>query len=100
MLNKLELKKEDIDFTYLFKIMKIDEYKVTFKKYGARRVMSDREGYELIELTEDMGEEIYTCSPEVILKLVGRVGSVIKRFRCEMVGEKGNKVKVAEIYFL
>jgi hypothetical protein len=62
--------------------------------------MSDRKGYELIELIEDIGEEIHSCKPEVILLLVGQVGTIIKGFMCELVGDKKDKVKIVNIVYL
>ena len=100
MNNKLEFKKENIDFKYLWKIIKLDIDKVTFRKYAIRRLMSNREGYEVVELTEDIGEEIHSCKPEIILQLAGKVGIGIKGFICELVGEKKDKVKIGNIIYL
>jgi hypothetical protein len=98
--SKIEFKKEDIDFIYLFKVVKIDEYKVTFRKYSIGRFMSRIVGYEVIELEEEMGEETHQCTPEVLLKLAGKVGSIIKEFKCGYVSEKKDKIKVIDVVFL
>jgi hypothetical protein len=99
-MNSIEIKKGDIDFKYLWKIIKLDIDKVTFRKYNIRRLMSDRDGYEFIELTEDVGEETHSCKPEVIMQLAGKVGTIIKGFICELVGEKKDKVKIGNIVCL
>lgn len=87
--------KDNIDFTVLWKIGKIDVDKVTFIKYNIDINQSILgEDKETVVLSEVIGEETHKCQPAIIQQLSGRVGNVIKDFKTE---KKSKVVKVSEI---
>lgn len=100
MTNEMELKKEDIDFTHVFKVVKINEDKVTFKKYVVRRLMSMNEGFEIVSLTDEIGEETHPCKPDVLMKLAGKVGIIVKEFKCELIGKRKDRIMVVDVVLL
>lgn len=93
-----EIEKGKIDFESIWKIGKIDVDKVTFIKHRIERTMSMNDDKEIVTLEEIVGEETYKCIPDVILKLGGRVGDVIKKFEIERKGKTDVKViRISEI---
>lgn len=95
MNRKIEIEKDKIDFTVLWKIGKIDVDKVTFIKYDIERNQSLMgSGNETIVLGEVIGEETHKCQPSIIQQLRGRVGDIIKDFKTE---KKSKVVKVSKI---
>lgn len=89
-----------INFTELYKIVKIELDIVTFKKYTINRNPTLETGYESVELGKEIGEEIHKCKPEVILEIAGRVGMIIKGFGVVMTGRKVKKIVVDKIFKL
>lgn len=95
MNKKIEIDKNNIDFTVLWKIGKIDTDKVTFVKYNIERNQSLLgNNKETIVLSEIIGEETHKCQLSAIEEVSGRVGDIIKSFKME---KKGKAIKVSKI---
>ncbi|MBU0777716.1 hypothetical protein KKF82_05620 [Patescibacteria group bacterium] len=93
------MKIEDIDFNCLYKIVKINVKKVTFKKYDIKRLQSLEENNDVdtIILGSIIGEETYEVTSNVSEQLVGRTGEVIKKFGAKIEGKKRKKLVINEI---
>lgn len=86
-------KNELVGVKFLWKLGKIDVDRVTFVKYGIKRMMSIMDdNKETIVLDEIAGDETHKCTSDVILQLGGKVGDVIKGFKLEKKGKAGVKV--------
>lgn len=97
IIKEIRIKSEKIDFNNLYKIIKINIDKVTFRKCSIKRLMSENKGEEIIEIGKDIGDETYYVSGEVSKKLVGRVGDIIKEFKTELQGKKKKKLVVVDV---
>jgi hypothetical protein len=90
-----ELKSSEIDFSYVWKIGKIDVDRVTFVKYNIDKNQSVLgNNKETVVLKEVIGEETHKCQPAIIEALSGRVGDVVKGFKTE---KKSRVVKVSKV---
>lgn len=86
MKNRIELKKEDINFQFLWKIKEINVDTITFSKYDINREMSlNNEDMENIVLRDVVGTETHKCTPNVILEMGGKVGEIIKGFTLDKI---------------
>lgn len=104
MVDEFEMEISKIDFNYLYKIVKINVDKVTFRKYSINRLslpitlsnmMSEKK--ELVVLNKEIGDETYVVKPEVSILIAGKVGKIIKKFNVELSGKKRKKMIVNEI---
>lgn len=85
----MELKKEQVDFIYLYKVVKISLDEVIFRKFNTKITNSlTSNDYVTVSLDKEIGDEIYHVTPEVNEVLIGRVGELIKGFKGKVYGSK------------
>lgn len=97
MVGKIELDIKDIDFRFLFKVTEINVDRATFKKYGIKRLDSENEGKELIDIGEEIGKETHLVTPDIAAELAGNVGMLIKGFKVVVRGKSRKKSIVSKI---
>lgn len=102
MVKNIEVDNNQLPLEYLYKVMKIDMDKVTFKKYETKRPVSSLvdEKKSIIELDKEIGEEIHICTIDVIYELASNVGMIIKGFKVSIKGKTRRKVIVTEIHYI
>ena len=94
----MELKKEQIDFTHLYKVTKINNDEVSFRKYSIKKSDSMINfGFVTVSLDKEEGDEIYHVTPEVNEMLIGKVGDLIKGIKGKIYGRKRKSFIVCEI---
>lgn len=95
--NMLEFDESEIDFKHLFRIIRINLNKVTFRKYVIGTFNSIDNDKITVSLKDDIGEEVYEVTPEVNLLLAGHVGDIIKGFKGVLEGKKKKKFVINKI---
>ena len=96
-INILEFDELEIDFKHLFRIIRINLNKVTFRRYVIGTFDSLDNDKITVNLKDDIGEEVYEVTPEINLLLLGRVGDVIKKFDGKLEGKKKKKLVINKI---